>query len=393
MYLFASFLQIGVVHAFVLPPRTPDERQQNVLAEAGSDTGRFSIPVKSLDGLFHTIDVAVGTPPQHFNVSLDLMNGGMLLPSINCDSSCTTKGTRRLYDRSASSTSESKCTVTWQDFFGHNYFGDLVRDTVHFSGLKFPGVAFLEYDWRSDGSPFKFPDDGFDGMIGLAPPWDSLNSYRRTEYSSFLSKLYSEPLLDEMIFSLALPRGLEDEGEIMFGGTNSGLYSGEFSTVDVVELDSGLSSSNVPWVLPSSNITLHTPTPYPVPLPVDSVAVLTSNPFIVFPKSLQVEDFYNVIGAEWINELWASVPCDRRPHLPDLTFEIGGHELTISGFDYTFEHRLDGPDKKPACLLWIMDHDDTGLPDNAIALGPHFLKRFYTVFDFGERRVRFAERK
>mmetsp|Transcript_49253 Transcript_49253/g.106977 ORF Transcript_49253/g.106977 Transcript_49253/m.106977 type:complete len:138 (+) Transcript_49253:3-416(+) len=56
-------------------------------------------------GIFYST-VAVGTPPQTFNVSLDTGSTDLLVPGLNCDGCVYSNSTTRHYDPSKSSTAQ-----------------------------------------------------------------------------------------------------------------------------------------------------------------------------------------------------------------------------------------------------------------------------------------------
>jgi hypothetical protein len=171
-------------------------------------------------------------------------------------------------------------------------------------------------------------------------------------------------------------------------GTNPDLYTGEFKSVKVVEDDTvpfdflkGL------WSIPISGLTINTSVPYHWPLD-KYIATIVDSPIIDLPRNL-ARYLREIIGAEPFNPVLDSIPCDRRPYLPELTFTIGGHNLTITAYDYVFEFLPVLPGYGPTCLVWLSEdwrRDSDG--NNVIMLGSTFLKGLYTVFDFEHRELR-----
>jgi len=72
--------------------------------------------------------------------------------------------------------------------------------------------------------------------------------------------------------------------------------------------------------------------------------------------------------------------CDEQ--LPDLTITLAGVDYVLQGSDYVL-------DDEGVCLLMIMSIDLTGTGVNWI-LGDVFMRKFYSVFDYGNQRVGFA---
>lgn len=331
------------------------------------------------------MNITIGTPPQHFNVSLDVTSNAFFVPSIDCDDACRWWMPMHSYTANESSTYEPNGTSAVNDYWGDRYRGHLVRDTVRFGELEASNMTFLPFDERNTVSILGW-DVGFDGLMGLAPPWNRYrHEYYPQEYPNFLEYVDQKKLVDEKVFSLALPRGLDDRGEFMLGGTNPNLYRGSFQTVKLLN-DSDISHPYKGlWNIPIESITLNTSIPYHLPLNSNYTAAIVSEPIIILPTNF-TRDLNKIIGATPFNWLWDAIPCDRRPYLPQLTFSIGGHNLTIDAFDYTFEFELPYG-FAPACLTWFGAEDQYGYGDSTVVLGNTFLKGFYTRFDWGKREV------
>ncbi|KAJ4290357.1 hypothetical protein N0V90_010573 [Kalmusia sp. IMI 367209] len=190
-------------------------------------------------------------------------------------------------------------------------------------------------------------------------------------------------VLGKNIFSLKLPRVVDDVGEYMLGDSNPDLYTGDVRKVKL------LADDNIPgdhpgvWNVPVESVTVNTSVPFYQSLS-NFTATIISEPIVAFPAS-SLRSLYEIIGARPTSML-RRVPFDSRPYLPELTFNIGGHNLTINAFDYTFEvnFMLDDP---LACMTWFEEIEDLGLGDNTVALGSTFLKGFYTIFDFGQMEI------
>lgn len=341
--------------------------------------------LQSFNGILHTVNITIGTPPQLFNVSLDLTERGFFVPSIDCDESCSSWREIHRYNASESSTYEPNGTYTVARYWGDFYRGDLCRDDVRVAGMKTQNTTFLPFDYRQTVTVIGI-SVGFDGMLGLVPPWnDHNNPMGYPTHPTYLSLLADGELLDENIFSLMLPRTLKDEGEVMFGGTNPDLHADNFRTVSLVSDDNLQYQLKGLWNVPIDSVTLNTSVPLHLAIP-NYTATIVSEPIIGLPRKF-ADDILEIIGAEPFNLLWDAVPCDRRPYLPELTFSIGGHNLTITAYDYTFEFEMPFG-FEPACIVWFGRNEDWGYGENLVVLGNLFLKGFYTVFDFGSKEMR-----
>lgn len=77
------------------------------------------------------------------------------------------------------------------------------------------------------------------------------------------------------------------------------------------------------------------------------------------------------------------VPCYYMSVLPKITFFIEGKEYDIFGDNYVFEiHRK--------CMVLFEGHNDD---DEHWTFGNTFLQTRYTIFDFENKRIGFAQPK
>ncbi|KAF2656755.1 acid protease [Lophiostoma macrostomum CBS 122681] len=347
---------------------------------------RYAIPVQSADGVIHTINITLGTPPQHFNVSLSFDMPGFFVKTADIDDDPYYLPVHR-YNSSLSKTYQFNGTSASDWYWGISYYGLVVEDTVGVGDLTIRNVTFNAYNTSRIHYPLAW-EVGFDGGLGLSPPWhgDDTCYYRR--YPSFLEHLTSSGALDDNVFSLKLPRSLGDEGELMLGGPNPDLYNGDIHRVPALH-ECQVDNQDV-WKFDIEAVTFNSSVPVQADLS-NYTAVIISEPMLVLPS-----DFVSIIregiGAEPINVVWDSIPCDRRPYLPELTFTIGGRNFTIDAYDYTFEYPV-GFGYAPICLLWVIEDDEMGGEGMQVMLGTPFLKGLYTTFDMDNEEIGFAELK
>ena len=79
--------------------------------------------------------------------------------------------------------------------------------------------------------------------------------------------------------------------------------------------------------------------------------------------------------------------CKKLASLPDLTVRLGGKDFTLSAEDYTLSIA------KTECMFGFTGIDMPPEVGSLWILGDVFLRKFYTVFDVGQKRVGIAPAK
>jgi hypothetical protein len=82
------------------------------------------------------------------------------------------------------------------------------------------------------------------------------------------------------------------------------------------------------------------------------------------------------------------VPCDKVPTLPEISLVIAGQVYTLKGEDYILNISAGG---KSICLSGFMGIDLPPRVGELWILGDVFIGRYYTIFDFGQSQVGFAQ--
>jgi hypothetical protein len=333
---------------------------------------------QTLHNMEHLINITIGTPPQAFTVSLDFNSNTFFVPSTRLSSD---EWGQRKYNSTESTTYLPNGIVARANYWNYIYEGFLSGDTVSIGGLKIEAQIFEEYTTARRRAIIAFRA-GFDGVVGFAPPWNSKQDAQK--YPNYLALLQAQGNLEENAFSLKLPRSAAEQGEITFGGSNPDLYTGTFRNVTLVP-DHLLDQWQGQWVVPITSLTLNTTLPIHYPTP-NYTAVFTYRPILALPTAF-VTSFSAAIGVPLgVDHLWAPIACERRPFLPELTFELDGESFTIDGWDYVFfaPISLDG---KTECGIWVKQAEYYGIGDETLMIGTVFLKRWYSRWDWGERKI------
>ena len=322
--------------------------------------------------------IGVGTKPaQLMRAFINLEWADTIIPSIRC----TNCAHHLKYNSSRSATYEANGTEL---DFGRWGKGRVSRDTITLGdGVHISHHPFLEAD-RIEASFLFFNDD--DTFLGLAIAGTS-PQYQAPHYlPSPMSTLIREGSLDRNIVSMLLPRDDDDLGDLMFGAVDEALYSGDLSThplypPDTTQWQIELNSAHISN---SGGAVIHNES-----FPGYTARLHTAYPFIILPPTLG-ETIVNATGADCSDGCKGCVvPCNELHKLPHLTFNLGGHNVTITGEDYAVKTDIRWPFCKYSvrCELVIGPGSKDYLEPKTIELGSAFLRGLYSVFDYDARSI------
>ncbi|XP_038675944.1 gastricsin-like [Scyliorhinus canicula] len=321
--------------------------------------------LNSLDTYYYG-SITVGTPPQSFTVLLDTGSSNLWVPSVYCYS--TSCDNHAKFDPSQSSTFSSTGKSFSMSYGAGSLSGYFGYDTVTVAGITIShqelGLSKLE-----PGSYFGYAP--FDGVLGLAYP-----SLARGGATPVFNNMINDNLLEQSLFSVYLKRNSnsQDGGEVLFGGIDYSLYSGQITWVPLIQ--------EVFWTIAVQSVIINGQSSFCSQG--CQATIDTGTPRITVPHQYLTE-FLQEIGVQVNPSTDYLVNCDNIPNMPTLTFVINGVEFPIpasvyvirqngfciAGFmpTYVYPPTNDGP-------LWI--------------LGDVFLGAFYSIFDMGNNRMGFA---
>jgi len=82
------------------------------------------------------------------------------------------------------------------------------------------------------------------------------------------------------------------------------------------------------------------------------------------------------------------VDCDKLDELPTITFNLNGKEFPLQGSEYILE--LDAGGGNNICMLGISGMDIPSQKEPFFIMGDVFMRKYYTLFDYGGERVGFG---
>jgi len=249
--------------------------------------------------------------------------------------------------------------------------GTFDQDTVALGGLTLPNFTFAEITTVSFGPlNIAFAMGKFDGILGLG--FKSISQYG---IPTPFEQMVSLNMLDEPVFAFSLPSDSGATGELSFGGVDKDKYTGDFTYVPL--------TAETYWQISMESLKYgdDTMVSSPVKAIVDSGTSLLTGPKHVVAKMAQKAGAKLVMGKEY------TIDCAKIESLPTMTFTLGGGKVFIlEGKDYVLN--INGQ-----CLFAIMGLDMPPQMGDMYILGDVFMRKYYTVFDYGNKQVGFAPYK
>jgi saccharopepsin len=335
---------------------------------------------KDWNELTYITRLSIGTPPQHFHALLDISSSDLFVPATSRDELCP-PGNR--YNASASRTHKHHTEHMHSEYLRCLADGQLAEDTLHLGGIEIEGQKFGAAKSIIKPDP-KFGNDDWDGILGLAP--GNKGSFRNIA-NPFMNMI-AQKKLDWNLFSLKLPRGKSDPGEIIFGGIDKDMYEGNLKKLPLVPYDPvHRRRLRDRWVVPASGIGIG----HGYASLYGYVATIESDfPGIAIPElyALMLNKYLGMENRDGLREP-PSIDCAKREKLEDLTITLAEEKFVLSPWDYTMEMDMgwiDGKKGERRCVSAFMSLPDH-LEESFIVLGTPFLRKFYSVFDLGGRTV------
>mmetsp|Transcript_12549 Transcript_12549/g.21224 ORF Transcript_12549/g.21224 Transcript_12549/m.21224 type:complete len:350 (-) Transcript_12549:63-1112(-) len=337
---------------------------------SAKDTG--DIVVTDYSNAQYYGEISLGSPGQTFEMIFDTGSSNLWVASSNCDSSCTPHPE---YNSSASATYVANGTLFEIVYGSGACTGVLSTDTLSWAGFELPGQTFAEVTDAS-GMGVGYKVGHFDGILGLA--FDELAvcdyPYVPDCVPTPFHRMIDAGLLDAPVFSFYLgdlkPFGKYGyDGELMLGGTDPAYYTGDIAWVPLLAADY--------WRIGMDSITVNGAE---VTTPDHTTAIVDSGTSLLVGPDDAVASITSALNAteNFAGEYF--VDCDA--DLPTMVVNLNGIAYPLEGKDLILESGGE-------CLLLIMGLDLTGTGVDWI-LGDVFMRKYYSVFDYTNKRVGFA---
>lgn len=313
------------------------------------------------------VRMSAGLPAQEFLVLVDTVHGSSWLVGEHCEDEFCRR--QRRFNRSLSSTNTRDGRFWRADFgFGAVVEGELCKDRIGFTSndeLVIEGQLIGEVN-KAQGWILDYIE--LDGVIGLG-------SSQRVSLVALdpVQNMYRQGLIPQELFALHLAKdNSKDElvGELVVGGLDVGHFSGEITHVNIINR----------WSF------------Y-----MDYVSVPGSDMLYSGRGRAQIDTSCNVILAppapfNAIMNLFAT-KLDSRfglplfescNNIPDRHLElfVNGTKLSLSTRDLIMRVETGG---KSTCYLALKMNVEISW-----ILGTPFLHKYYTIFDYSNKRLGFA---
>ncbi|KAI0064447.1 acid protease [Artomyces pyxidatus] len=305
--------------------------------------------------------IEVGTPPVQFTVDFDTGSSDLFLPSSTCDSTC--QGHTAYSSSDSSTSSDVGKTFQLQYGDGSTVSGEQYTDTVSIAGLTATSQTLGAASTYSTGfQSSQFPADGLMGMA-----FQSISDYNA---SPLFQSLISQNQVDDASFGFYFA---ESGAELYLGGTDSSLYSGDFTYVPVTQ--QGYWQTTFDGFSVNGNSVVSS-----------TAAIIDTGTTQIVGDTTGIAAIYaaipGAVSAPQYGQGIYTVPCDVSTPT-SITF--GGQSFDINPSTIAIGTVSDG---SSTCIGGFAADDS--LSGQFWIVGDVFLQNVYTQFDVGNNQVGFA---
>jgi len=299
----------------------------------------------------------IGTPPQTFNVIFDTGSANLWVPNHKVGLIGLMK---HKYDSSKSSTYTKNGTEFKIQYGSGPVSGIWSKDTVSIGGQVIKEQDFAEVE-NAGGLGLAYGIGKFDGILGLG--WDRISV---DGVETPFGNLVKSGELSDNVFAFYL--GDNQPGALMIGGVDKSHYTGDFTYVPLKSEDY--------WRIALDDIQIGGKS-----VSSTKTAIVDSGTSLLAGPSAEVTAIAKTLGATLVMGKEWTIDCSKGG--PDITFQIGGKPYTFAFKEYTIN-------SGKTCLFAMMGIDVPAPNGPLWILGDVFMRKYYTVFDWGNKRVGFA---
>ncbi|KAJ1559962.1 hypothetical protein HK405_008753 [Cladochytrium tenue] len=379
---------MGMINNIRSAAATTSSASNSSTSSSGSDVASAVTPNTITE---YRAQLSIGTPAQTFNMLFDTGSFDLWVVSSKCTSTIC-KSASNMYNTANSSTYVNPGQTAHGDSYadGSSVKGNVAIDTVSVGAYSITSFQFTEATSFTSSST----STDFDGIVGM-----SLNVS-----SSYLGYSVNEPLVDTMVGRGVLPAAkfgyyvntAGTAGELTFGGYDSNYFANSSAYVNWFSVSTDSSITNVgEWALPINSITVGTTT--------TTISATSSGPAVVIMDTgtslglipmAALDSFASISGATkyafstGTYDYLYEVSCSLMSSLtsPVFTLNMGnGGTLLLNPSDYIVKI-----DTNFCIIGFYPSESSAGIGTNVVLMGNTFLKRYYSIFDYENRRIGFT---
>lgn len=333
-----------------------------VLADKPTSQNTVALHQDGLDySYFSTVNI--GTPGQPVWMMLDTGGANTWVFGADCTSEpCQMHNT---FGDNSSSTVKTTSDTFMVGYGSGKVSGNLVTDRLKIADIDVQMTFGLATNATDD-----FRDYPIDGILGLGRSNDTSMGGRR----AFMDLVTQEGDLDSNIVGFHMSRNSDGErdGTVTFGGVDKTKFEGDISYTNVVE-------SSIHWSIPLDDASVNGES---CGFTGKTAIIDTGTSYSLFPPD-DAKTIHSLIpGSKQLSDENYLVPCDSTAK---VQFTFSGVSYTMSPKDYIGANLESGD----GCVSTIIGQAIFG--DDVMILGDTFLKNVYSVFDFDNDRIGFAQ--
>jgi saccharopepsin len=318
--------------------------------------------------------IEIGTPAQQFKVLFDTGSSNLWVPGSSCSAIACLLHKRY---NSAKSSTFVKNGMPFDIRYGSGTVsGFLDQDSVSLGGVVIQHTTFAETQ-KEPGIAFVMAK--FDGLMGMA-----FASLAVDNVTPVFQNALEQGLFEKPIFAFWLSGNVDSTGsggELTLGGFDSTRFIGDLIYIPLVnetyweiELDAvffGGAALNIG----AKHAIVDTGTSLIV-LPTDAASKING----------KLGCTASPIGGECT---WSVCPTEFSK-FPDIAFQLAGRIFVLTAHEYIMKVTIFG---KTQCVSSFMGMNMPPKVGPLVILGDTFLRRYYSVYDFGNKRVGLAQSK
>lgn len=305
-------------------------------------------------------DIKVGG--QLFTVIFDTGSANLWVPSARCETSCFTKNR---YDSKLSSTYIENNDRFYIQYGSGPVRGYLSTDDLEFGNILIRHQTFAEVT-EAEGLEDIYQYGKFDGILGLAFTPVSVDLI-----PSPMDNLIAQGLIEHPIISFNL--GNNSDGELIIGGYEEEKIDGTIEFINLIEIDY--------WTVSLDQIMIGN-----TKFNGAKKAIIDTGTSLLIGPPSDVNKMATLLSATLIDDIYI-VDCNN--NLPNIEIILDKRSFVLTPDDYLIRYCMN--ETECNCYLSIMEmHREE---QDFWILGDVFIKKYYTIFDFENKKVGFGPKK